>query len=119
MDTMSTGSADEGVQQLQQLASAFDDELHRTSTQSFTATDEARTVEAVVNARGWLTGLYIENGLLRLGAETVRQRIVEALDNAKAAATKSAEAGDADFEAKLGAMVAQLQQLEDAGPNSR
>jgi DNA-binding protein YbaB len=119
MDTMNIGSADESLQQLQDIASAFEGEVDRTDRQSFTATDQDRTVEVVVNARGWLTGLYIENGLLRLGAETVRQRIVEALDNAKAAVAAAAGSGDAEFEAKIGAMVAQLEQLEDIRTNSR
>jgi len=33
------------------------------ATESFTGTDEAKTVRATIDGRQWLTGLYIEDGL--------------------------------------------------------
>ena len=80
------------LQQAQRLQSILDDQLHRMNTQTFTATDEAETVEVTLNGHHHLTGVFIEEGLLRLGVETVQQRLNEALQNATAAAAASIEA---------------------------
>lgn len=80
------------LQQAQRLQSLMDDQLHRMNSQTFTASDESETVEVTLNGHHHLTGAYIEDGLLRLGVETVQQRINEALQNATAAATASIEA---------------------------
>jgi DNA-binding protein YbaB len=82
----------EALRQAQQVQSALEDQQHRTQTETFTATDESETVEATLNARLCLTGLHIEDGLLRLGADTVEQRVNEAVANAKAAATAAIDA---------------------------
>jgi DNA-binding protein YbaB len=58
-----------------------------TNARSFRGTDEAVTVAVTVDGRQRLTGLQIKDGLLRLGAETVAQRINEAILEAQAAAT--------------------------------
>jgi DNA-binding protein YbaB len=79
----------EALQQTQQYVSAIEDHTYRTSTETFTATDETGTVRAVVNGDRWLTGLQIEDGLLRLGVETVQQRIGEAVRNAQRAGLES------------------------------
>jgi DNA-binding protein YbaB len=59
---------------------------------SFTAQDQTETVEVVINGDRCLTQLHIEDGLLRLGAETVQERINEALMTANAEATANQEA---------------------------
>ncbi len=85
----------EALRLAQRFESALDDQMHRTNTQSFTATDEAKSVEVTLNGRRWLTGLYIDDGLTRLGAETVEQRVNEALRNAEAAAGEAIAADQA------------------------
>jgi DNA-binding protein YbaB len=77
------------LHQAQRLQSIMDDQLHRMNTQTFTATDDSETVEVTLNGHHHLTGAFIEEGLLRLGVETVQQRLNEALQNATAAATAS------------------------------
>lgn len=68
--------------------SALDGTLNQMNNGSFRATDEAETVEVTINGHQWLTGLRIEDGLLKkLGAEAVAQRVNEALHNAQAAAS--------------------------------
>jgi DNA-binding protein YbaB len=92
------------LQQAQRLQSVMDEQLAKMNTESFTATDEAKTVEVTLNGHHWLTDLFIEDGLLRLGAETVEARINEALGNATAKATESI---DAD-RARLNELVAEI-----------
>ena len=79
------------LEQAQRLQSLVDDQLHKMNSETFTATDEAETVEVTLNGHHYLTGAFISEGLLRLGAHTVEQRINEALQNATAAATQSIE----------------------------
>ena len=79
------------LQQAQQLQSIMDEQLHKMNNQTFTATDESETVEVTLNGHHHVTGAFIEDGLLRLGAEMVEQRLNEALQNATAAATASIE----------------------------
>ena len=76
----------------QRFQSALEDQMHRTNTETFTATDEGKTVEVTLNARRGITDLHIEDGLLRLGAETVEQRVNEALRNAAAEVNAANEA---------------------------
>lgn len=72
-------------QELQRAQSLLDGHLHRLNAESFTGTDEAKTVAATINARQRLTGLYIQEGLKRLGPETVARRINEAIADARTA----------------------------------
>ena len=88
----------------QRLQSVMDAQLNKMNTESFTATDEAKTVEVTLNGHHWLTDLFIEDGLLRLGADTVEARINEALGNATAKATESI---DVD-RARLNELVAEI-----------
>lgn len=92
------------LRQAQQLQSLMDDQLHKMNTETFTATDEAKSVEVTLNGHHHLTDVYIKDGLLRLGAHTVEQRLNEALQKAVVAATASIEA---DRE-RLDGIVAQL-----------
>lgn len=82
----------EALHQLQRFSSALEDQQHRTNTESFTGTDEAESVQVTLDAHHWLTDLYLGDGVLRLGAEAVAQRINEALQNANCAATDAIRA---------------------------
>ncbi|MEE6138568.1 YbaB/EbfC family nucleoid-associated protein [Mycobacterium sp. 050128] len=113
-----TGQTDpqvtEALQHLQRFISAFEDEAFRTSTETSTATDETETVAVTVNGDRWLTGLQIEHGLLRLGAETVQQRINEALHKAQAATIAAADDEEQHLQDTVAAVVGALQrQLGD------
>ena len=78
--------------QAQRLQSVMDDQLAKMNTQTFTASDETETVEVTLNGHSWLTDVFIEDGVLRLGAETVEARINEAVQKAMVEATSSLEA---------------------------
>ncbi|WP_066901759.1 YbaB/EbfC family nucleoid-associated protein [Mycolicibacterium houstonense] len=92
------------LRQAQELQSLMDDQLHKMNNETFTATDEAQTVEVTLDGHHQLQDVYIKDGLLRLGAPEVQQRLNEAIQKATAAATASIEA---DRE-RLDAMVAEL-----------
>ncbi|MEE3064362.1 MAG: YbaB/EbfC family nucleoid-associated protein [Actinomycetota bacterium] len=100
----------EVLQHTQEVISALDDSQYRTINKSFTATDETATVRVTVNGARWLTGLHIEHGLLRLGADTVKQRINEALHKAQEAAVETAESEEDMFEQTITALSTALQQ---------
>jgi DNA-binding protein YbaB len=80
------------LKQAQRLQSLMDDQLTKMNTETFTAADESDTVEVTLNGHHWLTDVYIEAGLLRLGAEVVQGRVNEALQKATAQASLSIEA---------------------------
>ncbi|BDX29547.1 DNA-binding protein [Mycobacterium antarcticum] len=99
------------LKQAQRLQSLMDDQLEKMAGESFTATDETETVEVTLNGHHWLTEVFIEEGLLRLGAETVEARVNEALQNAGASAAASMEA---DRE-RIDSVVAEItSELNDA-----
>ena len=77
------------LRQAQRLQSLMDDQLDKMAGESFTATDESETVEVTLNGHQWLTDVFIEDGLLRLGAATVSARVNEALQIAGATASAS------------------------------
>ncbi|GBE65221.1 hypothetical protein MFM001_16830 [Mycobacterium sp. MFM001] len=56
---------------------------------TFTGTDEYKSVEVTLNGHHQLLSVFISDGLLRLEAETVEQRLNEAVRNANNAATES------------------------------
>jgi DNA-binding protein YbaB len=99
------------LRQAQRLQSLMDDQLAKMSTETFTATDESETVEVTLNGHHWLTGVFIEDGLLRLGAKTVEGRVNEALQKA---ASKAAVSIDADRE-RIDAAVAEFTSDLDDG----
>ncbi|MEI7716790.1 MAG: YbaB/EbfC family nucleoid-associated protein [Mycobacterium sp.] len=76
------------VNHLERLNELLEGQMRWINAQSFTATDEAKTVEVTLDGHLDLVGLEIEDGLLRLGAETVQQRINEALLRAQAGVTE-------------------------------
>ncbi|WP_024448817.1 YbaB/EbfC family nucleoid-associated protein [Mycolicibacterium iranicum] len=92
------------IRQARRLQSLMDEQLDKMATESFTGADEEETVEVTLNGHQWLKDVYIQDGLLRLGAETVEQRVNEALQRASADATASI---DADRE-RLDAVVAEI-----------
>jgi DNA-binding protein YbaB len=80
------------LQQAQRLQSVMDDQLTKMKSQTFTASDETETVEVTLNGHSWLTDVFIEDGILRLGAEAVQARLNEALQKAMTEATSSLDA---------------------------
>ena len=97
------------LKQAQRLQSIVDDQLHKMNTETFTATDEAKTVEVTLNGHHYLTGVFISDGLLRFGAHIVQERIHEALQNATAAATQSIEADRERIDAAVAEITEDLQ----------
>ena len=77
------------LRQARRLQSLMDEQLDKMATESFTAADETETVEVTLNGHHWLQDVYIQDGLLRLGAETVEDRVNEALQKASAEASAS------------------------------
>lgn len=97
------------LQQAQQLQALMDEQLQKMSTQTFTATDEAETVEVTLDGHHHLTEAFIEDGLLRLGVQEVESRLNEALQIATAAATASIEADRERIDAAVAEITADLQ----------
>ncbi len=97
------------LRQAARLQSLMDEQLQRMNSQTFTATDEAETVEVTLNGHHHLTGTFIADGLLRLGADTVEQRLNEALQNATDAATESIELDRARIDAAVADITTDLQ----------
>lgn len=98
----------EALRDMERFRDALSDQLHRVTTGSFTGMDEAETVRVTVNGTRWLTGLHIEDGLLRLGAATVQDRINEALATAQAAASEAFAAQQAELYANLSGLSGSL-----------
>ncbi|WP_343600526.1 YbaB/EbfC family nucleoid-associated protein [Mycobacterium sp.] len=96
------------VAQTERLQSALDDQLHKMKSDKFTGTDEGEAVEVTVDGRYWLTDVFIDDGLLRLGAERVQQRINEALQNALIRAIGSFEADRERLYAAVGEIAGEL-----------
>ncbi|MEE6140084.1 YbaB/EbfC family nucleoid-associated protein [Mycobacterium sp. 050128] len=88
---------DEVLHQTRHIGSALDEHLHQLNNRTFNGADEAKTVVVTLDGRQRLAGLRIEDGLLRLGAETVARRINEAIVNAQADATAASEADGQQF----------------------
>jgi DNA-binding protein YbaB len=101
----------EALRQAQQFQSTLDDHLHRTDTGTVTATDETESVEVTLDGHGWLAGLAIEPGLLRLGADAVEERINDALRTAVAAAAASNDAEDERLVASLAEITGSLNSI--------
>ena len=71
------------MNQLERLNQILDEQVRSMHAQSFSGSDQAGTVDVTLDGQFKLVGLEIEDGLLRMGAETVEQRINEALLNAR------------------------------------
>jgi DNA-binding protein YbaB len=101
----------EALRQAERFQAVLEGQMHRTATETFTATDESETVEVTITGGRALTDVRIEDGLLRLGAEAVEQRINEALRNAVAAALA---ANDAEHERLIESLAGIAGALHDA-----
>lgn len=102
------------LREAHRLRSAFEGYRDHLNTVSFTGTDEANTVTATVTGDRRLTALDIEDGLLRLGANAVAQRITEALQNAHATATGAIGAEQEKLLETLGLTAEIMQQFDSA-----
>jgi DNA-binding protein YbaB len=100
----------EMLEQLQQFNAALDDQMRRTTLDTFSGTDEAKTVNVTLNGTRCLTGLYLEEGLLRLGADTVAERINEALVNAQAASDEAISAQQSQLFSALSGIAGSMKQ---------
>ncbi|GFG65668.1 ESX-1 secretion-associated protein EspL [Mycobacterium kubicae] len=88
-----------------QFQSALDGTLNQMNTGSFRGTDEAQTVEVTINGHQWLTGVRIDDGLIKeIGAEAVGARVNEALAHAQSAASAYNAAAGEQLTAALAAM---------------
>jgi DNA-binding protein YbaB len=97
------------MDEFKKFSDVLEGALKQKGTGTFTAKDETETVEVFINGDRCVTALHIEDGLLRLGAETVEERINEALMKANAEASASLDAMyGATFEA-LAKIVDSLQ----------
>jgi len=101
----------EAMEHLQRFNAALEDQMRARSAKSFTATDEAETVEVTVNADLFLTSLHIEAGLLRQGAKSVEHRINEALQNAQSAVYGSIEGDQERFVSALSEIAGALTKM--------
>ena len=96
------------LEQAQRLQSLMDEQLYKMNHQTFTATDDAETVEVTLDGHHHLTGTFIADGLLRLGAPTVEKRLNEALQKATYAATESIELDRDRIDAAVADITADL-----------
>jgi len=65
-----------------------------------------------LNGHHWLKDIYIQDGLLRLGAETVEQRVNEALVKAGAEASASIDADRERIDAAVAEITAEMSDKE-------
>ncbi len=103
----------EVLRQARKLQSLMDEQLDKMNSESFTASDATETVEVTLNGHHWLQDVYIEEGLLRLGAETVEQRLNEALQKASAEASASIEADRAALDEVLAEITAEIEEQRE------
>lgn len=97
------------MQQMEQFQSTIDACTHRSDKEFFTGMDEDKTVQVTLDSRLALKDLFIEDGVLRLGAQAVNERINDALTNAQAAAH---EGISAQHEELLGGLVEVVETLQ-------
>jgi len=100
----------EALRQAELFQSALEGQMHARKTETFTASDEAESVEVTLDGRLCMTGLLIEDGLLRLGSDAVEERINEALRNAQAAATEAMDADQARLIESLAGIAGSLKE---------
>lgn len=98
------------LRQARRLQSLMDDQLEKMASESFTAADDTETVEVTLNGHHWLQDVYIQDGLLRLGAETVENRVNEALQKASADAAASIDADRERIDAVVAEITAEMTQ---------
>lgn len=96
------------LRQAKRLQSLMDDQLDKMANESFTASDETETVEVTLNGHHWIKDVYIQDGLLRLGTETVEARVNEALQKASEAASASLSADRERLDSVVAEITAEL-----------
>jgi DNA-binding protein YbaB len=101
----------EVMRQSDQFQTLLESRTRQIKNEKFTGTDEARTVQVTLDGRQWLTDLYIEDGLLRLGLATVAQRVNEAMWNAQATASAAGEDENRQFIDSLNGFGGPLDEL--------
>lgn len=94
------------LRQAQRLQSVMDDQLAKMNTETFTATDDQESVEVTLNGHHWLTDVFINDGLLRLGAEAVQNRVNEAWEKAASLAAESIAADRERIDAEVAEITA-------------
>jgi DNA-binding protein YbaB len=97
MTTDYSSAIDDVLRHTQRMQTALNDRMYEINNRTFQATDDEKTVSVTIDGRQRLTDLFIADGLLRLGTETVAQRINEALLNAQAAASAAEQADHQRF----------------------
>ncbi|KWX65976.1 YbaB/EbfC family nucleoid-associated protein [Mycobacterium sp. NAZ190054] len=100
------------LRQARRLQALMDEQLDKMATGSFTASDENDTVEVTLNGHQWLKDVYIQDGLLRLGAEEVENRVNEALHKAGAEASASIDADRERIDAVVAEITAEITEPE-------
>ena len=103
------------LQQTEEVQSTLDEFQHRMNNDTFAGTDEDRTVQVTLNLRRWVKGVYIEDGLLRLGAATVAQRLNEALQNAQKEVQVVLGKRQEELFERLGSLTESLQETIQGG----
>ena len=67
------------LDQASRLQDLMEGQLKKMADDSFSATDESGTVRVTLNGHHHLVDIHFADGLLRLGSETVAQRLNQAL----------------------------------------
>ncbi len=98
--------------QARRLQSLMDDQLDKMANDSFTASDEADSVEVTLNGHHWLKDVYMRDGLLRLGAEAVEQRVNQALQKASAEASARIDEDRRRIDAVVAEITAEMADKE-------
>lgn len=96
------------LKQARRIQSLMDEQLDKMAGDSFTAADDGETVEVTLNGHHWLKDVRIQDGLLRLGAETVEQRLNEALQRANEEASATIEADRERIESVVAEIAAEV-----------
>ncbi|BBX19332.1 DNA-binding protein [Mycolicibacterium duvalii] len=96
------------LRQARRLQSLMDEQLEKMASGSFTASDEDETVEVTLNGHQWIKDVHIQDGLLRLGSETVEYRVNEALHRANAEASAAIDADRERIDTVVAEITAEL-----------
>ena len=96
------------IAQAHRLQQVLDAQLYKMKTETFTATDESETVEVTLDGHHNLVDIFIQDGLLRHGAEAVQLRINEALAKATTQASSSIEADNVRINEEVAEISAQI-----------
>jgi DNA-binding protein YbaB len=96
------------IAQAHRLQQVLDAQLYKMKTETFTGTDESETVEVTLDGHHNLVDVFLEDGLLRRGVDTVQTRIHEALAKATADASTSIAADRVRIDEQVADISAQI-----------